>query len=469
MLLSLHPAALSFEPNVRTDAKLSREFIASVRERGVLQPVVAYPGADGLVVQMGQRRTLAAVECGLETVPVLLVDEPKDVDRVVDQIVENDQRAELSTSDRVKGWEQLAAIGLSAAAIAKRTGAKKADVATGLKVAGSELASRAGERFDFLTLDQAAAVAEFESEPDAVKAIVAAAKTGGFEHTVQRLRDHRAEADAFAAVRAELTGARVEVIERDALEWPAARLDNHRLDPAEHVGCPGHAAYVGYGFGTDRKAEAIFVCRDVVAHGHVEASAAPAGVKRAMTEEEKAARRVVIERNREWKSATVVRREWLRAFAARKAVPEGAERFVLACLLAGDHQIRQALEAGWPLLRELLGHEPDPTDRFRAGAGRVGQLLEILSAASPKRSTVLTVAAVLCAWEDRTGPHTWRNPSTDTARYLGQMQSWGYELSDVESLAVTGREPDTEDGSDTEDTSTGPRPPVPAGSVGSVD
>jgi ParB family chromosome partitioning protein len=44
--------------------------------------------------------------------------------RIVQQIIENDQRAELSVADRTAAWAQLAFEGVSAAAIAKRTGTK---------------------------------------------------------------------------------------------------------------------------------------------------------------------------------------------------------------------------------------------------------------------------------------------------------------------------------------------------------
>lgn len=440
-LLSLDPRALVFAANVRTEVSLSREFVASVRERGVLQPVVAYPGEEGPVVEFGHRRTLAALECGLAQIPVVLVAAPEGVDRVTDQLVENDQRAGLSTAERVAGWEQLAAFGLSASAIAKRTGAKKTDVTTGLMVAGSELASKAGQRWEFLTLEHTAAIAEFDSDPEAVKAIVAAAKAGRFEHTVQRMRDERTDKETFARARAELVEAGVEVIDRDLVTWPVARLDDHGIDAAEHASCPGHAAYLGHSFGIgERVLVAVFVCRDVLAHGHVDTTQAPVGEGRRLSEEEKAARRVAVERNKQWRSATVVRRDWLRAFAARKSAPLGAERFLLTCLVTGDHPLRQAMEAGWPLLRDLLGLTAGESDRFRHGA-QVAVLMETVSAASPKRALLLCAAAVLCAWEDRTGPHTWRHHGADTARYLGQMAEWGYELSEIESHAITGEEP----------------------------
>jgi ParB family chromosome partitioning protein len=386
---------------VRTDTKLDSGFVTSIRERGVLEPIVCYPGEDGLVVQFGQRRCLAALQSDRDTVPVFVVAAPEDVDRVTDQIIENDQRADLSTAERVRGWEQLAAFGLSASAIAKRTGAKKSHVETGLRVAGSELATKAGERWNFLTLDQVSAVAEFDADPDAVKAIVAAAKSGQFDHTLQRLRDDRAEADAHAAVRTQLMDEGVVVIERDEVVWPVVRLDNHGIDHADHTVCPGHAAYVGYVWSDGTRAPApIYLCRDGVAHGHVDAAADNSvGGKMPMTEEEKAERKVTIERNKEWRSATTVRRDWLRMFVARKTAPAGSEQFIATCLLRTDHTIRQALEAGWPLLRELLGHTPNAGDMYAEGRQQLDVLVGQIATASGKRATLLTVGALLCAWE----------------------------------------------------------------------
>ncbi|MBN9103139.1 ParB N-terminal domain-containing protein [Pseudonocardia sp. 73-21] len=436
--LTVHPGVLSLGPNVRTDTKLDTGFVSSIRERGVLEPIVCYPGEDGLVIQFGQRRCLAALQAGRDTVPVFVVTAPNDVDRVTDQIIENDQRADLSTTERVKGWEQLAAFGLSAAAIAKRTGAKKTYVATGLRIAASELAAKAGERWEFLTLDQVSAIAEFETDPDAVKAIVASAKSGRFDHTLQRLRDNRAEADAQAVVRAQLTDAGVVVIERDEVVWPMVRLDNHDIDYADHAVCPGHAAYVGYAWNDGSQLPApVYVCRDGVAHGHVDAAAGgPAGEgRKPMSEQEKAERKVTIERNREWRSATIVRRDWLRTFVARKAAPAGAEQFVATCLLRTDHTVRQALEAGWPLLRELVGHTPTAGDMYSVGRQQLDELVEQVATASAKRATLLTAAALLCAWEAKTDTHTWRQRSEQTRRYLTQMQSWGYALSEIETHA----------------------------------
>ena len=55
-----------------------------------------------------------------------------------------------------------------------------------------------------------------------------------------------------------------------------------------------------------------------------------------------------------------------------------------------------------------------------------------------------TLAAVIAAWEDSTGKHTWRNPSAWDARVLGALIGWGYEPSEIESLLLPTETPDSE-------------------------
>jgi len=79
----------------------------------------------------------------------------------VRQWAENEHRSGLSTSDKLLAIEQLSLLGLSPAKIAKPIRTRRQDVTDALTAAGSELAKGATQRWEFLTLDQAAAVAEF--------------------------------------------------------------------------------------------------------------------------------------------------------------------------------------------------------------------------------------------------------------------------------------------------------------------
>lgn len=116
-LLQMDPASLLVDFNVRTDAALGKEFLASVREYGVLVPIVAVRSEQGVRVRYGQRRTLAAVQAGHPLVPVYLAgeDDADDAARIVRQWAENEHRAGLSTADKLGAIEQLSLLGLSPA------------------------------------------------------------------------------------------------------------------------------------------------------------------------------------------------------------------------------------------------------------------------------------------------------------------------------------------------------------------
>ena len=60
VLEMIDPATLTIDANVRADAQLDKAFLASLKEHGVIQPVVAHRAEDGGAhVLYGQRRTLA--------------------------------------------------------------------------------------------------------------------------------------------------------------------------------------------------------------------------------------------------------------------------------------------------------------------------------------------------------------------------------------------------------------------------
>lgn len=472
-LVVVDPATLIFAANVRVDARPDAGFVASVREQGVLQPIVAHrDGEGGLVVRFGHRRTLAAIEAGRDQVPVYVLaqaaagaegegDRVGEVERVVEQLAENHHRTGLTAAEDAAAFQQLEAFGLSPAQIVKRTHRPKADVAAGLAVARSELACKASARWEFLTLEQSAVLAEFAENTDAVTDLVAAAKVGGFAQVTQRLRDDRDDVLAKPARVAELTAAGTRVIERAELVFPGARLDNMGIDPADHVGCPGHAAFLISRWARPAAADgtvdetaaprpgwvAVHVCTDAEVNGHSAPARSAPGDKerRAMSEEEKAERARVIEGNKDWRAATVVRRHWLAAFAQRKTPPKGVEGFVLTCLLAGDHEIRASMEQRHPLLRASLGIPAAEGRAWEQGSKEVAGLIEQMSTATPRRQLVVLAALLLAAWEDRTSVQTWRHPTPDVRRHLGAMIEWGYDAGPLERSLLDSSHTELED------------------------
>lgn len=439
----LDPRTLLVDLNIREHLDLDPDFLASVADLGVLVPVVAVETADGRVrVRLGNRRTLAAVEGGLATVPVVVAGPEDDdhVTRIVAQWAENEHRAALTSHDKVRAFEQLAAFGLSSDDIAAKTRTPRARVDAALTVAASSTARAAVADHPALDIEQAAVLAEFADDAAARDTLLAAARDGQFTHTAQRLRDDRKSAEERDALTTVLTAEGVRVVERPAYEdKDVVRVggllhDGEQVTPDNHATCPGHAAYLSpaweYPDGETGTAPALtyrpeYVCTDWKANGHTTArSGAPAPT----TEQAKAERRRVVENNKAWRSATEVRRQWLRQLLQRKTAPKGTVTFVLSCLAAGDHELRRSMERDHLTTRDLLGDgtTPTPPAAFATALERAGD----------QRAQVYLLALVLGAYEDAAGSHTWRHPVPAMRRYLTALETWGYELADVEKLVT---------------------------------
>lgn len=120
-----------FQPRRTLDQSELEDLAASIRQVGVLQPVVVRPRGDRYELVMGERRWRAAQAAGLRTVPAL-VRQLSDADVAVAALVENLQRADLSFWDEAAAYariidtfgltqEQLAAsIGRSQSAVANK-------------------------------------------------------------------------------------------------------------------------------------------------------------------------------------------------------------------------------------------------------------------------------------------------------------------------------------------------------------
>jgi ParB family chromosome partitioning protein len=91
-----------------SDAELD-ELAASIRERGIIQPIVAraVPGkTDSYEIIAGERRWRAAQRAGLHDVPVVVI-EASDAQALEFAIIENVQRADLNAIEEATGYLAL--------------------------------------------------------------------------------------------------------------------------------------------------------------------------------------------------------------------------------------------------------------------------------------------------------------------------------------------------------------------------
>ncbi|QNE36844.1 ParB/RepB/Spo0J family partition protein [Leifsonia shinshuensis] len=214
----LDPHTLTIETNVRPSAPITPAFIQSIKENGVLTPVLGHRNDDRTVtVRAGQRRVFAAREAGLTTIPVYLVDADEvAAERIVQQMVENDQREALTDGDRAAAFQQLAFEGLSVTAIARRTGTKPKEVKTALEVVENQVAASAIQEHQ-LTLDQAAVLIEFDGDDEIRADLIKVATTdpAQFAHAAQRARDEKARAKTKTDAEADLVGRGYLILDSD--------------------------------------------------------------------------------------------------------------------------------------------------------------------------------------------------------------------------------------------------------------
>lgn len=82
------------------------ELAKSIRERGVLEPIVVRPKDDKYEIVMGERRYRASRLAGLQEIPAV-VRQMNDEDAAADALLENFQREDLNPIDRAKAIEGL--------------------------------------------------------------------------------------------------------------------------------------------------------------------------------------------------------------------------------------------------------------------------------------------------------------------------------------------------------------------------
>ena len=164
----IDPTLLQAGSNIRADLRVGPEFVETIAGLGVLQDIDVYPTLTGLVVLDGHRRHRAAIEAGLETVPVRIVDVAGELERIGLQLTENDAHEHTSAVDRARAINQLVLMGLPASELRKR-GVKASEATLARRVANaSQEVADLGESAS-LGLDDLAKIAEAEADLPATR------------------------------------------------------------------------------------------------------------------------------------------------------------------------------------------------------------------------------------------------------------------------------------------------------------
>lgn len=90
------------QPRKNFDEEALKELANSIREKGVLEPILVRKAGDGYIIVAGERRWRASRLAGKTTVPAIVI-EPKDEREIREiQIIENLQREDISPIERAR-------------------------------------------------------------------------------------------------------------------------------------------------------------------------------------------------------------------------------------------------------------------------------------------------------------------------------------------------------------------------------
>ena len=122
------------QPRVRMDDDAMGTLVASIREHGVIQPILVTETLDGYQLVAGERRVRAARAAGLERIPAV-VRQLADREQLELALVENLQREDLDPVESARAYRQLIdEFAFSQEDLAARVGRARSTVANTLRL-----------------------------------------------------------------------------------------------------------------------------------------------------------------------------------------------------------------------------------------------------------------------------------------------------------------------------------------------
>jgi len=124
------------QPREKFDQKKLEDLIASIKEKGVVQPVIVRRKDNVYELIAGERRIRAAKALGIAEIPVIVRD-VNDADALELALIENIQREELNAIEEAKAFQKLMAeFGFSQEEVARAVGKDRTTVANTIRLLG---------------------------------------------------------------------------------------------------------------------------------------------------------------------------------------------------------------------------------------------------------------------------------------------------------------------------------------------
>lgn len=137
IILNLNPLVLKpnpYQPRKIFDDQTIEELAVSIKEHGIIQPIVVEKTDDEFFIISGERRTRAAITLGLDTVPVVI--KTFDDNRKLEvALIENIQREDLNVLEEALAYQQIMEIAcINQEELSKRVGKSRSAITNTLRI-----------------------------------------------------------------------------------------------------------------------------------------------------------------------------------------------------------------------------------------------------------------------------------------------------------------------------------------------
>src|SRR5216683_896286 len=222
------------QPRKAFDDKALHDLSASLKQSGVLQPVVVRRLGDGYQLVVGERRWRAAKLAGITRIPAL-IREASDAQSLELALVENLLREDLNPMEEAEAYQRLLAeFSWTQEELAQRVARDRSSIANCLRLLKLPDVIQADLRGGRLTMGHARALLSLDSPADQLRRRLVGRRRASRR---ARCRGDRGHAPGVAVARAGRVHAEVRqlLLARDRRGRARGRAaPGHRLLPAEH-------------------------------------------------------------------------------------------------------------------------------------------------------------------------------------------------------------------------------------------
>lgn len=152
-----------FQPRKGFDEDKIEDLVVSIKEKGIIQPLIVRDVGDGYELIAGERRWRAAKRAGITEVPVI-VKKASDTEVLELSLIENIQREDLSCLEEAEAYKRLTEeFTLTQEEVAKRVGKDRSTITNYLRLLKLPLEIRDGLSRDVVTMGHARAFLSLET------------------------------------------------------------------------------------------------------------------------------------------------------------------------------------------------------------------------------------------------------------------------------------------------------------------